>query len=388
MTKQQIPKILLLADYSNFNNTLAKGLRRRGCDVTVVSDGSTFMECDRDIDISRRPGLVGGLALTLRLLGPLHKHLKGYDIVSLRNTNFLELRPGRTLRFFRRLRRDNPNIFMTALTTDIPFLDMLEAKDSPLGYSEWFVDGKPNRLMKEDPERWQTWHAPAMKRLNDEIFANIDGAVSALYEYQLSMERLLGPELAAYGGIPVETREIEFRPLDNPRKIRIFLGRDRRRKLIKGTDLLEEAARDVCSRHPDRAELVIIENVSRKVFFETMRSCQLVLDQIYSYTPATTALEAMAMGLNVISGAEPEFYSFIGEKECRPVINAPIGYDALRNTIEQTVMHPELFAARSRQGREFVERHNDTDVVAGRFLRFWLSRLDSKGYRIPDRNIS
>ena len=46
-------RILLLGDYSNCHNTLATGLRRLGCDVTVVSDGSKYLDTERNLDITR-----------------------------------------------------------------------------------------------------------------------------------------------------------------------------------------------------------------------------------------------------------------------------------------------------------------------------------------------
>ncbi len=88
-------KILLLGDYSNCHRTLATGLLRLGHDVTVISNGSFWMNCHRDIDISRKPGKTGGLRLFLRSLGPLHRHLKGYDVVALHDPQFLQLKPAR-----------------------------------------------------------------------------------------------------------------------------------------------------------------------------------------------------------------------------------------------------------------------------------------------------
>ncbi|MCM1378228.1 MAG: hypothetical protein NC097_07220 [Clostridium sp.] len=379
------PKILLMADYSNFHHTLAVGLRRLGCDVTVVSDGTTFMETQRDIDISRRPGKLGGLRLYYSLNFSLRKYLRGYDIVSLRNPIFLEMKPSRVRQIFRNLRSDNPNIFLTALTTDGPFLDMLEAPDSPLRYSEWFVEGKPTRMMDANREEWENWHSPQMHALEQDVYSSIDGAVSALYEYHKALQRVLPAEKIAYGGIPVDLQNMKYQELPVDGKIRLFLGRDRNRILLKGTDILETAARKVIERHSDSAELVLIENVSRRKFYETLENCHIMLDQINSYTPATGALEAMAMGKTVISGAEPEFYDFIGENELRPVINAPLDFDSLCDVIEQAVVNRNLLIQNARRGREFVERHNGVEVVARRFLDFWLARLDSKEYKIPDR---
>lgn len=368
-------KILLLGDYSNCHRALASGLRALGCDVTVASNGTKWMNCERDIDLHRRPGKLGGLMYALKMRRLLETRLAGFDIVAVHDPNFCELQPQRILPLFNRLRRNNGSVFLTAMSTDLAYLDMVEAPDSPLRYSEWFVDGQPSRWHLARQEQWRQWHNPALTTYHNHFFDHIDGAVSVLYEYQLGMERRLGPEKAAYGGIAIETER--FQPVelpDRPEKIRFFLGRDRSRKLMKGSDLLETAARRVVERYPDRAELVIVENRPFGEFIELLKSAHVVLDQIYSYTPATTALMAMAYGLNVVSGAEPEFYDFIGEHTNRPIINAPIDPEPLFATLEQIVLNPQQIRERGARSREFVMKHNDSRVVARRFLDFWNER--------------
>lgn len=370
------PKILLLGDYSNCQNTLATGLRRLGCDVTVVSDGCRWMDCDRQITLRRKPGKLGALEYAARIFyGLSGGNLSGYDIVSVHDPHFVDLRPGKIRFFFDMLRRRNRSVFLSAMSTDIAYLDMLEAPDSPLRYSEWFVDGKPSRWMELHRQRWNEWHGRDLVDYQTHFFDNIDGAVSVLYEYQLGMERRLGADRSAYGGIPVDTEL--YTPVQLPEKIgkvRLFLGRDKSRMVMKGTDLLEAAARAVVERHPDKAELVIVENVPFGEFTELLKSAHVVLDQIYSYTPATTALMAMAYGLNVVSGGEPEYYDFIGEKENRPIINAPTDIEPLTDAIERIVLNPSEIRERGRRSREFVVRHNSCETVAHRFLDFWLSK--------------
>lgn len=369
-------KILLLGDYSNCQRTLATGLRRLGCDVTVVSDGSSWQDCERDIDISRRAGKIGGLELYLKLTMSLRKKLSGYDIVSVHDPNFVSLRTSLIKRVFDRLKRDNGAVFLNAMSNDVPFLDMLAAPDCPLGYSEWFVDGRPNRLFTEENDLWQEWHTDALKKYQQYFYDIIDGAVSVLYEYHLALQRTLPADKIAYGGIPIDLEK--FKTIDlpaRPDKVRLFLGRDRSRMLLKGSDYLETAARRVVDRHPDKAELILVENRPFDEFVSLLKSAHVVLDQIYSYTPATTALMAMAYGLNVVSGGEPDYYDFIGEHENRPIINAPIEPDALTDAIEQIVLHPEELAERGRRSREFVEKHNECTTVAKRYLDFWTKKL-------------
>jgi len=371
------PKILLLGDYSNCHRTLATGLRRLGCEVTQASDGTAWMQTERQVDISRSPGKVGGLKFYLRLLlGDLRHLLRGYDIVALHDVNFVNLRPERLRPLFKRLKRENGGVFLTAMSTDIAYLDMVSAPDCPLRYSEWFIGSKPSRHHLANRRNWEQWHAPALTGYQREALDLLNGAVSVLYEYHLGMVRALGAERAAYGGIPVDTSL--FQPVELPEKIekvKLFLGRDRTRKLMKGSDLLEEAARRAVSEFPDRAELEIVENVPFADFVERLKRAHVVLDQIYSYTPATTALMAMAYGLNTVSGAEPEYYDFIGEHSNRPIINAPIDLDALTDTLRNVVLNPGEIAGRGRRSREFVLKHNDTEVVARRFLDFWLGKI-------------
>ncbi|MDO4319486.1 MAG: hypothetical protein Q4C34_02820 [Bacteroidales bacterium] len=374
------PRILLLGDYSNCHNTLATGLRRLGCDVTVASNGSKWLDLDRDIDLSRYENKLGGLLISTRLLQWIADGtMSGYDIVAINDVNFVTLRPHRLRFFFDRIRKANSSIFLTAMSTDIAYLDMVAPPDSPLRYSEWFVGDEPSRWHQIKRDEWQAWHASALTRYQRHILDNIDGAVSVLYEYHLGMSRYLGDNKAVYGGIPIDTSL--YQPVELPDridKVRLFLGRDRNRLAMKGTDLLETAAKRVVEKHPDKAELIIVENRPFAEFTELLKSAHVVLDQIYSYTPATTALMAMAYGLNVVTGGEPEFYDFIGERENRPIINAPIELDPLTDTLEQVVLHPELIAGRGRQSREFVVKHNDCETVARRYLDFWNRRIALK----------
>lgn len=369
------PRILLLGDYSNFHTTLARGLAGLGCDVHIASDGCGWMNCYRDTDISRRNGRFGGFLHLMQMKALLKGKLAGFDIVALHDPIFTHLRPHRLRPLFDTLKRSNGRIFLSSISTDIPYLDMLAAPDSPLAYSEWFVNGRPSRHMIANADEWRQWHAQELTDYQHYFFDHIDGAVSGLYEYHLAMQRTLGKANCAYGGIPIDTATLPFCGTRNSgEKIKIFLGRDRYRKLIKGSDILELAAKRVVKRNPDKAELKIVENVPFSQFVKLLRDSDIVLDQIYSYTPATTALMAMAYGKTVVTGAEPDYYDFIGEHELQPIVNAPIHTLPLTKVLDELVNHPGNLTTRGEEGRRFVMRHNDYKLVAERFLNFWLSK--------------
>jgi hypothetical protein len=128
-------------------------------------------------------------------------------------------------------------------------------------------------------------------------------------------------------------------------------------------------------RFPGKCRLSIVENVPYSEYINSLCASHVVLDQIYSYTPATNALIAMSRGLNVVSGGESDYYNFIGERENHPIINAPTNLDDLTDVLSDVVAHPELIAERGRRSREFVLKHNAAEIVAKRYLDFWTSKL-------------
>lgn len=138
---------------------------------------------------------------------------------------------------------------------------------------------------------------------------------------------------------------------------------------------MEQAAREVAGRYPDKAELVIVENRPYKEYLELLKSAHVVLDQLYSYTPATNALQAMAYGLCTVSGGAPEFYDFIGEKEMRPVMHVEPDYQSVVNVLEDAVLNSSDLRRRGLEGRAFVEKHNSCETVAARCVDFWQRRL-------------
>lgn len=373
-------RILLMGDASNCHRALATGLRRLGHEVMVVSDGTGWMNTERDIDIKRGwTNKLGGLGLWMKMRFSVLDQLKNYDIVSITNPVWLDLKPHRNRYFFDRLKGENRSMFLTALGTDSAYVEACLDPSSPLKYNEYRIFGARAPFDIEHPESAVAWTRNPLKKHCDYTYNNIDGAVTVLYEYDVAMRRVLSPEKVAYGGIPIDTGSL--RPVSTPDRIEcvnLFLGRHNHRIKVKGTDLLETAAQRVEERYPGKCRLTIVENRPYDEYLQLLKTAHLVLDQVYSYTPATNALLAMGYGINVLSGAEPEFYDFIGENENRPIINAVPDVDSLTRIIECYVSHPELIAARSRLSREFVMKHNDCETVARRFLDFWTKRLKEK----------
>ena len=125
-------------------------------------------------------------------------------------------------------------------------------------------------------------------------------------------------------------------------------------------------------RYPTLCELTVVENVPYGEYIQQLSNSHVLLDQLYSYTPATNALLAMARGLVAVSGAEPEYYNLIGERDNHPIINvSPLVKGDIDAKLEWIVQNKHMLPELSRHSREFVEKHNDAHVVAHRHVDFY-----------------
>lgn len=369
-------KILLLGDYSNYHACLGDALRRLGHTVVVASDGGGFMKTEATIALRRRlPGPAGGALLYAQMLAD--RRLRGFDVVSLIAPSFVTLRPGRLRKLYKHLRRYNGGIFLGSVGTDKAIMDFLLAPDCPLRYSEYMNGGelyKPNAAVLRENALWQQGD---IAHWCEELYDSVDGVTTALYEYHLAMQRRLDDDRLAYTGIPVDLGCIK--PLDRPLAadgcVNLFLGVKSARNVFKGTDRIGAVARRLAREFPDRCRLTRVTDMPYRDYLAAMRSADIVLDQLYSYSPATNALQAMAAGQAVLSGGENEFYDFITEPWLRPVINCSPSEDEIYATLKEYVLNPEKVVEAGKQGRQFVKKHNDSLTVAARHLKFWNEKL-------------
>lgn len=358
-------KILLLGDASNYHNALSIGLTRLGHDVTVASAGSMWMDTARNIDLRRSKNKMGGAWLWVKLNTILAGRLKGYDVVQLVNPIFVDLRPHRVASLFKKLKRDNGAVYLTALGTDTSYVMMGLSSDSPLRYTEWSVEGKPTPFsLSALGAHHRLWLEEPLLSHARMIYDNVDGVVSALYEYHKAMEAFVEPSRLAYGGLPVDVNAIPFcPPSTGSTAIRVLAPYHAGREQEKGTDIMRELAQSVKG-----LDLQPVTGLRFQDFQRRLESCDVVLDQYYSYTPATTALMAMAMGKTVVTGAEADYERFIGEKV--PAFNIdPTNHDGFIAFLEGLSCGEGLLDGK--KVREFVERHHDAQVVASRFVDFW-----------------
>ncbi len=371
-------KILLLGEYSNVHWTLACALRKSGHEVTVVSNGDEWKAYPADISLIRKPGRWGRVAYLLQVLCLLPK-LRGYDVVQLINpVHFIDLKAERGVRIYDYLRRHNKRVFLGAFGYDYYYVYDSVVRRT-LRYCDFYTPtSEVHHEWNEANER--DWLHTYKKEASIHIAETCDGIISGLYEYDVAYRPYFSGK-TTFIPLPIDVvkgdglKDDDSTPYTlhptRENKLRFFIGINRTRTMLKGTDIMLRALERIVADYPNRAEMVKAESVPFAVYKEIMLSSDVLLDQIYSYTPAMNALQAMSQGIIVVSGGEEENYEILGEKELHPIINVQPDEEDVYRQLEQLVLHPERIAQLKRDSIEYVRRHHDSLKVAERYLEAW-----------------
>lgn len=362
-------RILFFGDYSNLHACLAGELRQRGHDVTVISDGGRYMDTQRDIPLFRTPGKMGAVKYLYKVCSVVPT-LRDYDVVQLINPHFLSLRPGKIKYFFDILKHNNRSVFLTLAGNDYYFVkSCLEGKI--FKFSEFEVGGKPTEFELKTGHA-AAWTGAGMKEFCDYIYSNIDGAMSVLPEYDMAARPYLGDRLA-FTNIPIDFSYIENSPLDVSGKINLFIGMRAGMEIQKGTAKMLDMCLRLEKEMPDRCSVTCVRNLPLKEYLHKMSEAHIVIDQLYSYSPGTNAFQAMAMGRVAATGAQPEFYEYIGEPDNGAIIPlSPLKTDAeWEEYFRSLILDPSPLPAMAAEGHRIVSTHNDVRTVASRFEAHW-----------------
>lgn len=361
--------ILLLGEYSNVHNTLARGLRELGHRVTVISNGDFWKNYPRDIDVSRRPGKLGGMLLLAKVYALLPR-LRGYDVVQFINPLFFELKAERLFPLFRYLQKHNGKLVLGGFGMDYYWVHTCST-EMPLRYSDFNIGGELRQNREAVVER-RDWIGTRKEELNRLMAEECDGIVTGLYEYWRCYEPAF-PEKTTFIPFPIVVGNPPVIADETPEKLNLFIGISKGRSVYKGTDVMLQAAEAVKAQYPERLNLTVVNGLPFEEYVRKMHGSDAIMDQLYSYTPSMNPLEAMAHGIICIGGGEPENYEIINETTLRPIINVLPTYESCVAELTRLVNKLSLIPRLRRESYEYVSKHHDYIKVARRYEEFYRS---------------
>lgn len=394
-------KILLIGEASFLHNTLKKGLLERGHRVLTMSDGNGWHDAPRDIDLRRdgRWGKLGGLRVVWQLLRHLPQ-LCGNDVVQIHNYQFVPLMYRWNTLLLRFLKLTNRRVVKGCFGDD-PQIFRRQAQGVP-AYSDTFWSGQlQNAELHRDRIAEVVEHgAEASWRKTTHM---ADALVACLYEYWLDYNE---PPYAAklhYIPLPMECEEMvrwcdgekvkclgndtpspshpnDFQLPTNlttspPHPLTILIGLQPKRDFMKGAMKIAALVEEVARRHPGKVQIKYVEGVPYDEYMHLLAEADVLVDQLYSYTPSMNSLAAMARGTVVIGGGEEEYYEFIGEDTLRPIINVRPDVPDEENiaAIERALFTDGMLERMAQESIQFVHKYHDYRLVAKQYEQLYYS---------------
>lgn len=378
-------KILLIGEASFLHNTLKKGLLERGHRVLTMSDGNGWHDAPRDIDLRRdgRWGKLGGLRVVWQLLRHLPQ-LCGNDVVQIHNYQFVPLMYRWNTLLLRFLKLTNRRVVKGCFGDD-PQIFRRQAQGVP-AYSDTYWSGQlQNAELHRDRIAEVVEHgAEASWRKTTRM---ADALVACLYEYWLDYNE---PPYAAklhYIPLPIECEEmvrwcdgemVKCLGNDAPsHPLTILIGLQPKRDFMKGAMKIAVFVEEVARRHPGKVQIKYVEGVPYDEYMHLLAEADVLVDQLYSYTPSMNSLAAMARGTVVIGGGEEEYYEFIGEDTLRPIINVRPDVPDEENiaAIERALFTDGMLERMAQESIQFVHKYHDYRHVAEQYEQLYRSLL-------------
>ena len=169
---------------------------------------------------------------------------------------------------------------------------------------------------------------------------------------------------------PVNTNKIEFSEMEINDKIVIFLGINRGTYYTKGICFFEKALEILKQKMGDKIEVIIAENLPYQNYIHKYNQAHIILDQVYGFDQGYNALEAMAKGKVVFTGAEKEFDIHYNLTE-KVAINALPDVDYLISELVYLIENPNEILAIGKRARQFVEKEHNYITIAKNYCDKW-----------------
>lgn len=374
-------KILLVGEFSRLHNSLKAGLVALGHDVTLVSAGDDFKKFPSDLSFAATTVNGSGLLrsaeklvrkLTGIRLSSLEKErrfrnllpsLTGYDIVQFINSDALEARPSAEPELHRRLISQNGKAFLLVCGDETPIVD------------HWLSDPdcfSPLTPLHENPEnapyfRYTLNYASnGRRRVFDDLRSQVSGLIASDLDYHLPLAAMG----IAHRFIPNPVIVPE-KPQDRPNgPIKIFHGTNKYSSVKKGSRFFSDALSEIENRYGSAVQIVKADSLPYAGYVRLRDTAHIVLDQIYALDQGYNALEAMANGQVVFTGAGAAFRRHYRLEEEVAIETRPdVGY--LVERLVALIENPDTIDALGQRARAFILREHGHIGIAQRYLDAW-----------------
>lgn len=374
-------KVLLVGEFSHLHNSLKDGLLALGHEVFIIGQNDGFKNFPVDFPIHKKwdSGFLKKLKiaaykifhfdissyLTYRQFLKFRKQCSGFDVVQLINENTFYCTPYFEKKIILQLLKNNKKLFL--LSSGHDYLNVKYCFENP-DFKSVITLYLSRKIDKKSFGNVLKFRQKSFLKLHQFIYKNSNGIIASDLDYHLPLQGN-----SKYLGMipnPVNIDKLEFQPINISDKIIIFHGINNHNYLKKGNDYFEKALEIIKSKYDSKIEIITVRSVPYSEYINSYNRCHILLDMVYAYDQGYNALEAMAKGKVVFTGAETEFMSFynLTEKVC---INALPNVDYLADQLSFLIENSHEIIAISKRARAFIEEHHHYKEIAERYIQKW-----------------
>ncbi|WP_191859311.1 glycosyltransferase [Hanstruepera ponticola] len=375
-------KILLIGEYSRLHNSLKEGLQELGHEVLIVGNGDRFKKFPVDISLGANQSKKGSSLLNKVLFKSLgvdlnsqkikveynrQKHLfVDYDVVQLINEAPFNSIPKIESKLLSHIFKNNKNVFLLSCGAD--YISVNFAAEDRFKYSI-LNPYKESRASKKS-----YWHiikflTPSYQKLHHFVYKNIKGVIASDLDYHLPL--LNNKQYLCLIPNPININKISFIKPKIEDRIIIFMGINRANYLKKGSNFFDEALEIISKKYDNKVSIIKTENLPYDEYIQSYNKAHIILDQVYAYDQGYNALEAMAKGKVVFTGAEQEWLDYYGLKEDTVAINALPNSNQIANKLSWLIENSEKIIEISENARAFIEKEHNYLNITKRYLEIW-----------------
>ena len=373
--------VLLVGEYSRLHNSLKEGLIELGHNVTLAGTGDGFKGYPVDLNYEAKLFSLPVLKTIKRYFNRIFKidlgyvergvrfyfllpKLKGYAIVQLINETPIKTLPLLERYLLKKLMKQNKKTFLLCCGIDYIVANyMLERKPRYSVMDPYFND-------KSLPEYGYIleYANDQHKKTHDFFYGSINGVIASDMDYYLPLQD--NPNFLGLVSNPINLSRLPYiEPVIND-KIIIFLGINRLSYNQKGIPFFEKTLDVISAKYGDKVEIIVVESIPYEDYINLYDRAHILLDQVYGYDQGYNALEAMAKGKVVFTGAEKEFMDYYGLTE-EVAINALPDVNYLVEKLSYLIDNPEEIKAISNRARTFIEKEHEFVKIARKYLEIW-----------------
>lgn len=379
-------KILLIGEYSRLHNSLKEGLEKLGHDVTIVGFGDYFK--NYPIDIKLQLNYQQGLPrLFKRIVYKLLKidlisldiqkqfektkhHFSNFDVVQLINENAFNTLPNIEEKLLDYIFQNNKNVYLLSCGTDYTSVNFAIKGGFKYSILTPYFEGKEKEKEYVYALKFSKKH---YQKLHQFIFKNIRGVIASDLDYHLPLQGT--PKYLGMVPNPINTDILEYQQLEISDKIIIFHGINTSKYYKKGNDIFDKALALINEKYNNKIEIVTTKDLPYNDYIKVFNRAHIVLDQVFAYDQGYNALEAMAKGKVVFTGAEQEWLDYYGLEKDTVAINALPDATSLADKLEWLIENPENISTISKNARAFIEKEHYYINMANEYLKKWNEKL-------------